>query len=169
MDNDPLRLIDQARQANSVNDFDRAEMLLSLAIQQADKMPQDTRDYSTAQATFALWRFYQDRFAEAEIYQKRYMEAEHRLGIGQRELANLTMYLADMQQKQGKLDLAKQTIDNAINLYPRDCFSELSQAYEDLAAVLAQLRDPLGAASAKTKSVELRKEWEDITGARGCI
>ena len=165
MTNDPLKLIDEARQANGDNNLELAEALLSRAIELADQMPRETREYSRAQGIFALWRFYQDRFAEAEIYQRRYMEAEKRLGLGERELANLTLFLAEMQQKQRKLGEAKATIENAINLFPPDP-SELSVAYADLASILAELGDSNGASIAGQKSAELRKEWDDIVAAR---
>src|SRR5207253_903761 len=105
----------------------------------------NTHSYSSAQCSFALWRFVQDRFAEAEVFQKRYIDTEKRLGIGERELANIMIWLAEMQQKQGKLNDAKQTIENAIDLYPQGYLPELSGAYHDLSSVLEEIGDSVSA------------------------
>jgi tetratricopeptide (TPR) repeat protein len=162
----PLKLIDEARRENGRDNVERAEALLSLAIQQADQMPVQTRDYSSAQGIFAMWRFYQNRFAEAEVFERRHIEVEKRLGIDRRPLANLTMWLAEMQQKQGKLSVAKRTIEEAIQIYhPEDLF-ELSNAYAQLGSVLKEMGDSVGASSAAKKSEESKKRWDEIVEQR---
>jgi hypothetical protein len=160
------KLFDEARRENGLNNAGRADELVALAIQEAECLSPGTPNYSSAQGSFAIWRYVQDRFAEAEVFQKRYIESEKRVGIGERELANLTRWLAEMQQKQGKLDDAKQTIENAIGTYPDGCLPELSGAYNDLASVLEEMGDSGTASAAKRKAAELQKEWDEIVESR---
>ena len=159
-------LFDQARAENGKGNAARAEELVALTVREADGLSHDTHSYSSAQCGFALWRYVQERFAEAEVFQQRYIEAERRLGVGGRELANMTMWLADMQRKQAKLNDARQTIEKAIRLYPGGYLTELSQAYDDLASVLSELGDAAGASGARKKSVELAEEWDEQVKAR---
>lgn len=150
------KLFDEAKRENGLGNIERADELVSLAIREAQALPPDSSSYSSAQGSFALWRYFQDRFSEAEGFQKRYIDAERRIGIGDRELANAMMWLAEMQHKQRKLIIAKDTIESAIGLYPPSYFSELSGAYDVLATVLEELGDSTEASSAKRKSIELR-------------
>jgi tetratricopeptide (TPR) repeat protein len=159
-------LFDEARRENSLANLERAEALVSLAIEEAGKLPPDSTSYSSAQCSFALWRYCQDRFAEAEGFQIRYIDAERCIGIGDRELANLMMWLAEMQLKQGKLNIAQETIEKAIAVFPPDYLPELSGAYEVLASVFEGLGDSISASVAKTKSVELRRKWDGLVEGR---
>ena len=159
-------LFDEARRENGNNNPERAEELVALAIQEAEHISPDTCSYSSAQCSFALWRYVQDRFAEAEVFHQRYIDTEKRLGIGERELANMMMWLAEMQQKQGKLNDAKQTIEYAIDLYPQGYLPELSGAYNDLASVLEEIGDSAGASVAMKKSAEVCKEWDELVESR---
>jgi tetratricopeptide (TPR) repeat protein len=159
-------LFDEGRRENGLENVERAEELFTLAIQAAENLPPDEESYSSAQGTFALLRHHQGRFAEAEAFQKRYIDAERRLGIGDRELGNLLMWLAEMQGKQNSFIVARATIEVAIKVYPAASLPELSQAYADLASVLAQLGDPTGASAAAKKSKELRTQWDALVASR---
>jgi tetratricopeptide (TPR) repeat protein len=158
-------LFDEGRRENGLGDVQRAEELFTLAIQAAENLPPDLESYSSAQGTFALLRHHQGRFAEAEAFQKRYIDAERRLGIGAREMGNLLMWLAEMQWKQSNFVVARATIEEAIKAYPATSLPELSQAHADLASVLAQLGDPTGASAAAKKSQELRTQWDNLLPA----
>ena len=160
------KLFDDAHRENGRGNVARADALVLLAIKEAEDLPADSPSFSSAQCSFALWQYGQERFAEAEIFQKKHIEAEKRCGIGERELANLTLWLAEMQMKQGKLDEAKSTIECAIERFPAGYLPELSGAYEDLASVEELMGDANGAFAARRKSVELRKEWNALVESR---
>jgi hypothetical protein len=104
------QLFDSARHENGLGNFERADALVADAIREADQLRQDSPSYSSAQGSFALWRYSQNRFAEAERFQRRHIEAERRIGIGPRELASFTLWLAEMQHKQGHYHAARDTM-----------------------------------------------------------
>lgn len=160
------QLFDEARHVNGIGQLERAEELVTLAIANAESLPPDSTSYSSAQGHFALWRYCQDRFAEAEVFQIRSIDAAKRSGISDRELAGQMIWLAELQQKQGKWDSAKITIKNAIKLIPPGCLPELAYANEELASVLNKLGDTAAASSATMRSAELQKEWDALVASR---
>ncbi len=159
-------LFDEARTENGKNNTARAEELVALAIQAAEHISPNTRSYSSAQCGFALWHHFHERYAEAEVFQQLYIDAEKRLGIGDRELGNLMMWLAEMQHKQGKLADTKTTIENAIVIYPDGCLPELSGAQQELSDVLKEIGDITLATQCRKTAIDLQREWDTIVAER---
>jgi tetratricopeptide (TPR) repeat protein len=157
-------LFDEARRENGNNNHERAEELVALAIQESELISPNTRSYSSSQCCFAMWHYIHNRFAEAEVFQQRYIDTEKQLGLGSRELGNLMMWLAEMQRKQRKLDECRQTIESAIGLFPDP--PDLAGAYNELASVLEEIGDSPGTAKAMKKSAELRHEWDQVVESR---
>ena len=86
------------------------------------------------------------------------MELEKTLGIPQRELGNLMLSLADMQQHASLLAEARVTIEEAINIIPEDYIPERLNALEQLAGVVEQLGDHPAAVAAREKALHLKDD-----------